>query len=56
MIDVNAGEIISGEKTIEDIGWELFHEIIDVASGKRTSAEKLKIYNDIVLFNPAPIT
>lgn len=56
LIDVNAGEIISGEKTIEDIGWELFHEIIDVASGKRTSAEKLKIYNDIVLFNPAPIT
>lgn len=57
LIDVNAGPIATGEATIEDIGTLLFYEIIDVASGrKKTFAEKYKLYNDLCIFNPAPIT
>lgn len=37
--------------------WELFNLILDVASGrKQAAAECLGLYNDLVLFNPAPIT
>lgn len=41
LIDVNAGTIISGEKTITQLGEELLEEIIAVASGKATKAMKL---------------
>jgi galactarate dehydratase len=57
LIDVNAGVIATGEATISEIGTLLFHEIIDVASGrKKSSAERYKIHNDLCIFNPAPIT
>ncbi len=57
LIDVNAGRIATGEATIEEVGWELFHFILDVASGrKQTWAEHWGIQNDLSLFNPAPIT
>jgi len=57
LIDVNAGKIASGEATIEDIGWEIFHHIIKVASGEeKVWSDKWGIYNDLSLFNPAPIT
>jgi galactarate dehydratase len=57
LIDVNAGQIATGEATIEDVGWELFHFILDVASGrKETWAEKWGLHNDLALFNPAPVT
>lgn len=57
LIDVNAGPIATGEATIEEIGTQLFHEIVDVASGRKKSfAEQYKIYNDMCIFNPAPIT
>ncbi|TFV93223.1 altronate dehydratase [Algoriphagus kandeliae] len=35
IIDFDAGAIISGEKTIEEMGKELLEEIIQVASGKK---------------------
>jgi galactarate dehydratase len=39
------------------VGWELFHLMLDVASGrKKTWAERWKLHNALVLFNPAPIT
>lgn len=57
LIDVNAGPITTGESTIEEIGTQLFNEIIDVASGRKQSwAEKYKLHNDLCIFNPAPIT
>ena len=57
LMDVNAGTIADGSKTIEDVGWELFHLMLDVASGrKKTWAEHWKLHNALVLFNPAPIT
>jgi galactarate dehydratase len=57
LMDINAGPIATGEATIEDVGWELFKFIIDVASGKKkTWAEHWKIQNALALFNPAPVT
>ena len=57
LMDVNAGSIADGVKRIEDVGWELFHLMLEVASGrKKTWAEHWKLHNALVLFNPAPIT
>ena len=57
LIDVDAGRIATGRSSIEELGWELFHYYLDVASGrKKTWAEQHQIHNDITLFNPAPIT
>ncbi|HEX6361895.1 MAG TPA: galactarate dehydratase [Albitalea sp.] len=57
LMDVNAGRIADGEATIEEVGWELFHLMLDVASGRRqTWAERWKLHNALVLFNPAPVT
>ncbi len=57
LIDLDAGEIALGKKTIEEMGWQLFHLILDVASGKKQVAcDKLGLYNDLVLFNPGPVT
>ncbi|WPH16779.1 galactarate dehydratase [Variovorax paradoxus] len=57
LMDVNAGRIADGDATIEDIGWEMFRLMLDVASGrKKTWAEQWKLHNALVLFNPAPVT
>ena len=57
LMDVNAGTIADGDKTIEEVGWELFQLMLDVASGrKKTWAEQWKLHNALVLFNPAPVT
>ena len=57
LMDVNAGRIATGEASIEDVGWELFRLMLDVASGrKKTWAEHHQLHNALVLFNPAPVT
>ena len=57
LIDLNAGVIADGEAGIEGVGWALFHQMLDVASGRqRTWAERWKLHNALVLFNPAPVT
>ena len=56
LMDVNAGTIAEGTSTIEEVGWELFRLMLDVAGGKKTWAERWKLHNALVLFNPAPVT
>jgi len=57
LMDINAGRIADGDATIEEVGWELFQFMLDVASGrKKTWAEQWKLHNALVLFNPAPVT
>ena len=43
IIDINAGTVITGEKTIQEVGEEIVEYIIDLASGKvETKADQLK--------------
>jgi galactarate dehydratase len=57
LIDVNAGRIASGEASIEEVGWEIFGLILEVASGRKaTWAQRWGLHNDLCLFNPAPVT
>jgi galactarate dehydratase len=57
LIDLDAGPIADGTKTIEQVGWELFQLMLDVASGrKQVWADKWGLHNDLTLFNPAPVT
>ena len=57
LIDIDAGVIARGESSIAEVGTELFHLIIEVASGRKMPyAEQYKLANDLCFFNPAPIT
>jgi galactarate dehydratase len=57
LIDFDAGPIAFGTKTIEEMGWELFNMLLEVASGtKKVATDKLGLHNDLVLFNPGPLT
>ena len=57
LIDVCAGDIATGKKTIQDVGTELFDKIIATASGREQPwAEKYRLHNYLCIFNPAPIT
>ena len=57
LIDIDAGRIAAGSATIEEVGWEIFHFALDVASGrKRTWADRWGLHNAPALFNPAPVT
>lgn len=40
-IDVNAGAVITGEKSLQEVGEEIYQEILAVASGKLSKAEVL---------------
>jgi altronate dehydratase large subunit len=40
-MDLNAGEIITGKKSVEEMGEEIFKEVLKVASGKLTKNEIL---------------
>ena len=56
LMDLNAGAVADGQCSVEEMGWQLFRLLLDVASGQRTWAERHGLHNDLVLFNPAPIT
>ncbi len=49
-MDVNAGTIMDGVNSIEEIGAQIFKELIEVASGKKTKSE-INEYGDDE-FNP----
>jgi galactarate dehydratase len=57
LIDIDAGRVVSGRLSLEEMGWEIFQCYLDVASGRRqTWAERHRLHNDLALFNPAPVT
>jgi len=40
-MDVNAGRILEGVATLDEVGEEIFQNVVDVASGKRSVSEEL---------------
>jgi galactarate dehydratase len=57
LIDIDAGPIATGEKTIEDVGWEIFRFLLETASGrKKTWTEQWGLANALTPFNPGPVT
>jgi galactarate dehydratase len=56
LMDLNAGEVADGQCSVEEMGWKLFHLLLEVASGRQTWAEQHRLHNQLVLFNPAPVT
>jgi galactarate dehydratase len=57
LIDIDAGRIATGHATIEEVGWEIFRFVLDVASGRRkTWSEHWGLANALVPFNPGPVT
>jgi altronate dehydratase large subunit len=40
-MDVNAGKILEGEATLEEVGEEIYHKILEVAGGAQTASESL---------------
>ena len=57
LIDISAGDVATGEKTIAEVGTEIFEFILAVASGEaQPYSDKHGFHNDMCIFNPAPIT
>ena len=52
-IDFDVSEIVSGQKTIEEMGEKLFEEIVEVCNGKITKAEALK-HREFCIYKTAP--
>jgi len=40
-MDVNCGDILDGEATVEEVGQQIFTRILQTASGERTQPERL---------------
>jgi altronate hydrolase len=40
-MDINAGRIADGERTVREVGREIFDHLLEVAAGRRTAAERL---------------
>ena len=57
LIDFDAGRIATGEASLGETGWDLFRTILDVASGRtKPWSDRWGLFNDLTLFNPAPVT
>ena len=57
LIDVDAGTIATGAASIAEVGEQIFRLVLEVASGRRQAcADRLGLHNDLVVFNPAPVT
>jgi galactarate dehydratase len=56
LMDLNAGLVADGDASVEQLGQQLFELLLAVASGRKTWAEQHGLHNEMVLFNPAPVT
>jgi altronate dehydratase large subunit len=52
-MDLNAGTIITGEASVQQVGKEIFDEIVRMASGKLSRAEILG-FNDFAIKRIGP--
>ena len=57
LIDIDAGRIATAEATVEQVGWEIFLLVLEVAGGKKKVwADHWGLHNEFALFNPGPVT
>jgi galactarate dehydratase len=57
LIDIDAGRIATGRASIEEVGWEIFRYLLDVAGGRaKPWAERWGLGNTLSPFNPGPVT
>jgi len=54
-MDINAGRIIEGKKTIEEVGEEVFAEILNVLNGAQTKNETLGYFGSIDIHMLGPV-
>lgn len=54
-MDLNAGRIITGEKTIEEVGEEAFEMLLKVLSGQMTKNEALSYFGSIDIYCLGPV-
>ncbi len=54
-MDLNAGRIITGEKSIEEVGEEAFAMMLDVLNGKMTKNEALTYYSTMDIYCRGPV-
>jgi len=45
-MDINCGVLADGEASMDELGWNIFQRILEVASGARTKSESLNSGND----------
>jgi altronate hydrolase len=53
-MEINAGRIADGEKTVEEVGREIFDLLLRVASGEKTASERLG-HNEFVPWRIGPV-
>ena len=56
LIDIDAGRIATGHATLDEVGWQIFHYLLAVASGQKPWAEHWGLANTLTPFNPGPVT
>ena len=54
-MDINAGQIVDGEKSIEQIGEETFAKLVDVAGGLMTKGEAIKYTRSMDFYTLGPV-
>ena len=52
-LDLDAGPIVVGKETVDQVGRRIFQELIEVASGKQTKSEILG-FNDFAIYRIGP--
>ena len=54
-MDINAGLILTGEKSIEEVGEEVFEKLIKVLNGEMTKNEAIRYFTSIDIFCLGPV-
>lgn len=54
-MDINAGVIIEGKKSIEEVGEEVFKHMLKVLSGEMTKNEAIKYYSAMDIYTMGPV-
>lgn len=54
-MDINAGTIITGEKSVEEVGEELFAKLVRVLSGETCKGESIRYSKTMDIYTLGPI-